>query len=129
MICVTDCVDVKCLAAPGEAAATANVIIGTLEISEDYTVYVYNETTNNTYAVDYTSAIDGLLTISLLDYGLVWNPHGVYYLWVTLQDANMTDQEIIDIGGTDYTCLILTFERTFVNGLVSCPTSQTIEIG
>lgn len=128
MICVTDCTEVKCLSAPGEAATTADLIIGTVALTTDYTVYVYEEHTNKTYAENYTSDGAGLLTLSLLDYGLIWNPHGIYYIWATLESANMVDKEDITIDAVEYTCFIATFERTFVNGLVSCPTSQTLEI-
>lgn len=128
MICATDCTEVKCLAAPGEAATTANLILGTVAISTAHTVYVYEEHTNKTYAENFTSSLAGVLTVNLLDYGLIWNPHGIYYIWATTANDNMVDKVNISISAVNYTCFIATFERTFVNGLVSCPTSQTLEI-
>lgn len=127
MICVTDCVETKCLLMPSNCSETATLYVGDLDPG-DYTVYIYNETTNKTYAVDYTVGGYGTLDISLLDYPNVFNPHGVYYLWVTLLDAPMTDQEIIVNNSLNYTCFILTFERVFKEGIIYCPTTQSIEV-
>lgn len=128
MICVTDCVETKCLLQPSNCSETATLYLGDVDAGTDYTVYVYNETTNKTYAVDYTSSVYGTLDINLLDFPNVFNPHGVYYIWCTLLDANMTDQQAMTIDAVDYTCYIVTFERVFMGGVVVCPTAQTIEI-
>lgn len=127
MICVTDCIEAKCLIQPSNCSTVADLYIGDLAAG-DYTVYIYNETIGKTYAADYTVGGYGTLDISLLDFPNIFNPHGVYYLWVTALDANMSEQELIDNGGTDYSCFILTFERVFVNGVVECPENQAIEI-
>jgi hypothetical protein len=127
MICVTDCTEAKCLITPSNCSTVADLYIGDL-VAGDYTVYIYNETTNKTYAEDYTVGGYGTLDISLLDYGDIFNPHGIYYLWVTALDANMVEQEAITNNVLTYTCFILTFERVFVNGVVECPETQAIEI-
>lgn len=128
MICVTDCQEVKCLIQPGICTDTSILYLGDVEVSTDYTVYIYNETTNKTYAMDYTSSVYGTLDIDLVDYGLIFNPRGVYYIWCTLLDANMVDQEDMTINAVTYTCYVATFERVFVGGVIECPTAQSIEI-
>jgi len=128
MICVTDCTEVKCLIQPGNCTESSLLYLGDVTPGTDYTVYIYNETTNKTEAVDYTSSVYGSLDIDLVDYGLIFNPHGVYYIWATLQGGNMTDKEDLTIDAVVYTCYIATFERVFIGGIIECPTAQSIEI-
>lgn len=123
MICLNDYTLVKCLIAPNrcgsitivddeEVVGPQNLVIGTLALDTDYEVLVYREETDVLIRVTATADGAGLLTINLMDFPAnFFRPFNVYYLWVVIPGANLTDRENITIDAIAYTLFKIEFTR------------------
>jgi hypothetical protein len=128
MICVTDSTNTMCLVSPNACEEQQDLVIGTLTADTDYWIYIHNESTGRNYKVSATSDGDGLLTINMIPLAGILTSNNVYYLWVTEENVNITDQENITINAVEYTSFRLTFNRIWEDGVTIVPATQTIEI-
>lgn len=112
MLCLNDYTLAKPLICPNRVDDPQNLVIGTLAINTDYTVYLYREETDILKLVSATTNGAGLLTVNLPEYGPNFvRPFNVYYLLVTLPGANLDDRENIQISAVNYTLFKLEFQR------------------
>lgn len=128
MICVTDSVNVKCLVAPNRCEETQILTIGTAANSTNYWVYIVNEATGRKIKLATTSSVSGVVTIDLSLLAGILTPNNVYYLWVTLENVNITDLVQITIAGEQYDSFRIAFDRIFEGGVTIVPANQTLEV-
>lgn len=134
MLCLNDYTLTKTLICPNRVDDPQSLVVGTLAINTNYTVYLYREETDIFKKIEATTNGAGLLTINLPEYGNNFiRPFNVYYLFVTEPGANMDDRENIQISTVNYTLFKLEFQRLqefdgtdLVNYDVEA-TTQTIE--
>jgi len=114
ILCISDCTTTKCLVAPNRCDVGQNLTIGTMPAnSQDYWVYIYDETRDKLIRLDVQSDNAGLLVLDIAPLAGKLNPYAIYYIFVTEEGANMSEREDIDINGETYTCLKVEFTHPY----------------
>lgn len=114
ILCISDCTTVKCLTAPNRCEETQTLIIGTMpENEQHYWVYIYDESRDKLHRVSASSDISGQLEIDLAALAGKLNPYAVYYIFVTLEGANLSEREDITSGAETYICFKVEFTHPY----------------
>lgn len=129
MPCIQNCVQAKCLISPNLCDDPQTLTLGVLAIGTDYTVYIEDQNTGNLRQFNVTSNGAGIVTLDITANLGFFHSLTTYRVWVTLQDANLTDQEEFTQDSVEYTCVILRFEQvTTDGGAVVALATQNIEV-